>query len=70
MITPEDIKAFLNNEQLPEEKLEEFAKELDDPNSEVSRISRRSAELTRIAFDPDGPLFGLGIEKAESSGEE
>jgi len=56
-LTTEEIHAFLRGEKLSDEKVEQIEIDLDNPNSEVYKISARSAELTRIAFDPEGPLF-------------
>ncbi|MBI2477562.1 MAG: hypothetical protein HYV60_02605 [Planctomycetia bacterium] len=65
-LTKEHIAAFLRGEQMPETVLQQIEDDLDDPESEVSRLSRRSAELTRIAFDPEGPLFGAFRESPTS----
>jgi hypothetical protein len=52
MLTPDQIEAFYLGQRLPEQTLEEIERSLDDPESLVAQISRKSAELTRQAFDP------------------
>ena len=54
----DQIMAFIRGEQLPPEVVAEIEQSLDDPGSEVRRVAREFAELTRLAFDPDGPWFG------------
>ncbi len=44
--------------ELPEEVVQEIDRALDDPDSEVSRISREHSRITRLIFDPEGPILG------------
>ena len=52
------IEAFFRGKELPAKVVEEIHLALDDPESEVSRLSAEYARITRMMFDPDGPLFG------------
>ena len=52
MLTLDQIEAFYSGQRLSEQTLEEIERALDDPESLVAQTSRKSAELTRQAFDP------------------
>lgn len=43
---------------MPPEVVTEIDRALDDPNSLVSQISAEYAGVTRMMFDPEGPLMG------------
>jgi hypothetical protein len=63
LVSTEEIEAFLLGKSLPEEAVREIDRALDDPESEVSRLSREYSRVARLMFDPEGPLLGeLGIE--------
>ena len=56
MVSREQIEAFFHGKELPAEIVEEIHLALDDPESEVSRLSAEYARITRMMFDPDGPI--------------
>ncbi|HUY90321.1 MAG TPA: hypothetical protein VMV10_16415 [Pirellulales bacterium] len=57
LVSREQIEGFLLGQELAEEVVHEIDRGLDDPDSEVSRLCREYSQLTRLIFDPGGPLF-------------
>ncbi len=57
-LTRKIIEAYMRGEPLADEVAVEIDRALDDPDSEVSRISREHSRITRLIFDPEGPMLG------------
>jgi hypothetical protein len=57
LVSRDQIEAFFRGKQLPEDVVEEIDRELDDPESEVSRLSAEYSRITRMMFDPDGSIM-------------
>jgi hypothetical protein len=57
LLTREQIEAFFRGDELPPDVMEEITRAIDDPKSLVSRMSAEYARITRLMFDPNGPLM-------------